>query len=138
MKTILTIIIIFSTPFVLQAQNTVEVYISGFENNMGKAMIGLYNSENDFLKKEFKSALSEILNENATTMFTNLPDGKYAVSVFHDEDNDNEFDMLLGFIPQEDYGNSNNIPPRFGPPKWEDAKFEIKGGEVRKINIELM
>ncbi|WP_034258938.1 DUF2141 domain-containing protein [Aequorivita capsosiphonis] len=138
MKTIFTLILLFSTTLVLQAQNTIEVSISGFDNNIGKAIIGLYNTESDFLEKEYKSATSEIIKKHSTALFTDIPDGIYAVSVFHDEDNDNEFDMLFGFIPMEDYGNSNNVPPRFGPPKWDDAKFEIKGGEIKNINIKMM
>lgn len=137
MKTILLFLPLFLTAMVLNSQNTIEVYISGFENNTGKALIGLYNTENNFLKKEYKSASAEILKKHSKTSFTNVPDGIYAVSAFHDENNDNEFDMLFGFIPMEDYGNSNNVPARYGPPKWEDAKFEIKGGKTIKLEIKL-
>lgn len=55
-----------------------------------------------------------------------MPDGVYAVSCFHDEDDDGVFDMYLGFMPKEDYGCSNGATGMFGPPKWEDAKFTLK------------
>lgn len=138
MKALLTLILVIFTTFILTAQNTIEVSMTGFENNKGKAMIGLYNTKSDFLEKEYKSELSEIQNKKSKATFTDIPDGIYAVSVFHDEDDDNEFDILFGFIPMEDYGNSNNVPPRYGPPQWEDAKFEIKGGETKKIEIKMM
>jgi Uncharacterized protein conserved in bacteria (DUF2141) len=43
-------------------------------------------------------------------------------------------------IPLEPYGFSNNVRITFGPPKWEEAKFTVKGstaevsigGEVKK------
>ncbi len=101
-------------------------------------MIGLYNSKADFLEREYKSFSMEIPDKQIKASFKDIPDGTYAVSVYHDEDNDNEFDMLMGFIPLEDYGNSNNIPPRYGPPAWEDAKFEVKNGEIVHINIKMM
>ncbi|CAM3379024.1 DUF2141 domain-containing protein [Aequorivita lipolytica] len=138
MKTLLILFSLIIGCISTQAQNTIEVSISNFENNEGKAMIGLYNLEVDFLKKEFKSFAKEITGKQVKVSFENIPDGTYAVSVFHDEDNDNEFDMFLGFIPSEDYGNSNNVSPRFGPPEWNDAKFEVKGGEIKKIKIEIM
>ncbi len=138
MKTILTLVLIFSATMVLQAQNTIEVSISGFTNDKGKAMIGLYNSKNDFLENEYKYATPAILNKQSKVSFTGIPDGVYAISVFHDEDDDNEFDMFMGFIPREDYGNSNNVPPRFGPPEWSDAKFEVRGGEIKTIEIKIL
>jgi len=138
MKTILLLFTLLTSVINLPAQNTIVVTISNFDNNEGKAIIGLYSSKKDFLQKDYKSFFKEIIDKSVQVSFNDIPDGTYAVSVFHDEDSDDEFDMLFGFIPMEDYGNSNNVPPRFGPPKWEDAKFEIKEGEVKKINIKLM
>ena len=117
------------------AQNQVEVIISNFENEKGNALIGLYNSEESFLENPWKSKSAVIKNGQVTVIFEDVPDGIYAVSAFHDEDSDQELDMFLGFYPIEDYATSNNAPARFGPPKWEDAKFELRNGEkvVQKI-----
>lgn len=41
-------------------------------------------------------------------------------------------------IPKENYGNLNNVPPKFGPPTWEDAKIEIEGERQVQIDIEIM
>lgn len=117
------------------AQNQVEVIISNFENEKGNALVGLYNSEENFLKNAWKSQSAVIKNGKVTVIFEDVPDGIYAVSAFHDEDNDQKLDMFLGFYPMEDYATSNNAPAKFGPPKWEDAKFELSNGEqaVQKI-----
>ncbi len=138
MQTILTYFIILCTSLLLQAQNTIEVTVSGFSTEEGKAVIGLYNEKGQFLEKVYRGVYEDIEDYKVQMSFSDLPDGTYAVSVFHDEDNDQEFDMIFGIIALEDYGNSNNIPPRFGPPEWDDAKFEVKNGEVFKTHIKLL
>ena len=89
MKTILSYFTFFLTGFLLQAQNTINIEMSGFESNKGKANIGLFNEEQTFLREANWKRFSEINNYKATATFTDIPDGIYAVSVYHDE-NDNE------------------------------------------------
>ena len=138
MKSLLTITFIFLATFVLQSQNAIDVSITGFKNEKGKAMVGLYNGKADFLKNVFKSFSANIVDGKVQVAFKDIPDGTYAISVYHDENDNNEFDRLFGMIPKEDYGNSNNVIPRFGPPKWEDAIFEVKDDSITQIDIEMM
>lgn len=112
--------------------STIEIEIKNIDNSDGQMLIGLYDSEDSWLNKPAKGIFGKILDGKSTTSFGNIPDGVYAISVFHDEDNDGELDTFLG-IPTEDTGSSNDAPARFGPPKWEDAKFEVKGGIVKQI-----
>ena len=137
MQTIITTITLLFTTLILQAQNTVEVKMTNFDNDKGIAMVGLYNSEENFLESGFMYKKSKIENEMATVTFTNVPDGDYAVSCFHDEDDNGKLNMFMGMMPTEDYGTSNNAPANFGPPKWIDAKFEIKDGETKTFEINL-
>ncbi len=137
MQTIITTITLLFTTLILQAQNTVEVKMINFDNDKGTAMVGLYNSEENFLESGFMYKKSKIENEMATVTSTNVPDGDYAVSCFHDEDDNGKLNMFMGMMPTEDYGTSNNAPANFGPPKWIDAKFEIKDGETKTFEINL-
>lgn len=134
---ILTLFLLVGSVLGTTAQNQVEVVITNFENERGKALVGLFNSEEGFLETPWRSKSSEIKNGETTIVFEDVPDGVYAVSAFHDEDGDEELDMFLGFLPLEDYATSNNAPANFGPPKWEDAKFECKDGGkvVQKISM---
>ncbi|QIE58135.1 DUF2141 domain-containing protein [Rasiella rasia] len=125
------------TGVMLQAQNTVEVTMTNFSSNEGTVKVGLYDSQGTWLEKEYKSADSTIANETAKVTFIDVPDGVYAVSCFHDEDDDGVFDMYLGFMPKEDYGCSNGATGMFGPPKWEDAKFTLKKNETKLVSIKL-
>jgi uncharacterized protein (DUF2141 family) len=134
--TLLLVTLLTGTLF-MSAQNKIEVEIINFNSNNGVALIGLYNSENSFLKKEFKGEKIEIKGKKAVMTFTDIPDGTYAISVFHDEDENGELTTNFLGIPKESYGASNNAPGRFGPPKWKDAKFEVRNGQVVKQNISL-
>lgn len=138
MQTVITYLTLFFTGFILQAQvNTVEITITNFESNNGHALVGLYDSEQNFLNTRVKGAVVKIENKTATCTFENLVDGVYAISAFHDEDDDGKLNMFLGFYPTEDTATSNNAPAKFGPPVWEDAKFEVKGGKVISQKISM-
>ena len=137
MQTILTYFAMLLTGLFLQAQNSIVVNITGFESNKGTVMVGLYNKEGDFLKEYHLSISSDIYDNKANVTFTDIPDGVYAVSCYHDEDANGELNFFMGVYPTEDTGTSNNAPARFGPPKWEDAKFEIKDGEIKTFKIIL-
>ena len=135
MKTILSYFTLFLTGVLLQAQNTINVEMSGFESNNGKASIGLFNEEETFLREANWKRFSEINNYKATATFTDIPDGIYAVSVYHDENDNERLDLIMGMIPKEDTGTSNNPKVTMGPPKWEESIFEAKGGQVVNLKI---
>lgn len=137
MQTVLFYLSLLFTGMVLQAQNTIEVSMANFDSNNGTVKVGLYDSENNWLETEAYTLETTIYDKKAKVTFTNIPDGVYGVSCFHDENGNDVFDMFLGFIPKEDYGCSNGAVGMFGPPKWEDAKFEVKNRETRKLIINL-
>jgi len=137
MQTIITYLTLFLTTFILQSQNTIEVTFQDFDNDKGMVKIGLYDNESNFLKETFKAATSKIKNKEATVTFTDIPDGVYAISCYHDEDGNGKLNMFMGMFPTESYGTSNNAPAMFGPPEWNDAKFEVKKGEKLRLLINM-
>lgn len=137
MQTIINYFALLLTGMLLQAQNTVEVTMTNFSNDNGTVKVGLYSNEGTWLEKEFKAEDAKITNKTAKVTFTDVPDGVYAVSCFHDEDNDGVFKMFMGMIPVEDYACSNGATGMFGPPKWSDAKFELKNNETKQVPIKL-
>jgi len=38
-------------------------------------------------------------------------------------------------IPKEAYGFSNNIKPKFGPPKFKDCKFTLSDSKTLQIKM---
>jgi len=137
MQTILQYAILFLTGVLLQAQNTIEVTMSQFNNDKGVVRVGLYNDAGQFLDQTYLSKSTSIQDQKATVIFTEVPDGTYAISCYHDEDNDGELNMFMGIMPSEPYACSNDAKGFFGPPKWEDAKFIISNNQVKNIEIKF-
>lgn len=106
-------------------QNDVTVVILNLKSNKGKVFAALYNSEATFLGNGIKSAIKKIDNKTCTIVFKDVPNGTYAVSMFHDENDNQKMDTNFMGIPKETYGCSNNAKGFMGPPKWNDAKFHI-------------
>ncbi|UWX53757.1 DUF2141 domain-containing protein [Maribacter litopenaei] len=112
MKCLFTIIGIFwLTLGVAQtaAMGVIELEITGMENDEGQMLVGLYNSEEGWLLKPYKGAFGKIANGVTTVIFRDIPEGVYAISVFHDKDNDGKLNRLFG-LPTERFGASNNAP----------------------------
>ena len=122
------ILVLFSQFLNAQADNgqDIIVKINNLDSNKGKVFVALYDSETSFLEKGFKAVKTEISQNKCEVTFKNVPAGIYAISLFHDENENNKMDSNFLGIPKEDYGCSNNAKGFMGPPKWEDAKFEVK------------
>lgn len=133
--TVTILISFFSSQLEAQNNYSVTIKVEKAQSNDGKMFIALYNTESGFLEKTYKSAKSEIANQSCSIVFKDIPEGTYAVSIFHDENNNGKMDTNFFGIPTEDYGCSNGATGFFGPPKWNDAKFELK--ENKSITITL-
>ncbi len=75
----------------------------------------------------------------AQASIADLPEGVYAISLFHDENADGRMTMksMMGLttpIPREGIGISNN-PILLGKPDFEDARFLVKGDTA--VSIEM-
>ena len=129
------IISLVSYPLEAQETYSIKVTVKGADSNDGKIFIALYNTEANFLDKTYKGTKSEINNNQCSITFEDIPEGVYAVSVFHDENDNGKMDTNFMGIPKEDYGCSNDASGFMGPPKWRDAKFQLK--ENKSITISL-
>jgi uncharacterized protein (DUF2141 family) len=67
-----------------------------------------------------------------------MPEGRYAISAFHDHDGDGKLRTGAFGIPKDAYGFSNNAKGIFGPPAFEKAAFNLdKSGLELKIKLSL-
>ena len=64
--------------------------------------------------------------------FAGFASGQYALTLFHDENNNERLDTFLG-IPREGFGFSRNPAIRFGPPKFKQVVIELHPGFTRHI-----
>jgi uncharacterized protein (DUF2141 family) len=134
MGTLVKFFILFLFSQLLNAQilsgQDITVKVNNLDSNKGKVFVSIYNSEASFLGKGFKGTISTIENNSCEVTFKNIPKGICAISFFHDENENDKMDSNFLGIPKEDYGCSNNARGFIGPPKWEDAKFEVKDKSI--------
>jgi uncharacterized protein (DUF2141 family) len=73
---------------------------------------------------------------NPAPRFDDLPSGVYAVSLFHDENDNGRLDRLAG-IPTEGVGFSNNPRLLFGPPRFTQARFTVTDRQMdEKVRVQ--
>lgn len=113
--------------------NLIHVEIAGFRNDKGQVSCALYSSSDGFPKKREKAIgriNSPISHNSAVCEFSEIAPGRYAVSVFHDENSNGKLDTNFMGIPREGVGASNGAKGHFGPPKFEAAAFDFSGGRT--------
>ena len=119
----------------LFAQNKLEVTVTNIRETTGTIRVALYNNENDFLKKFQEGKIVKVSGKEVTIVFDNLKKGDYAVSVYHDKNDNQEMDSNFMGIPSEPYGFSNNAMGTFGPPSFEKAKVSVDENKSAVINL---
>ena len=143
MKTIILTIAMAISALFANAQTDTAVATDGttikvtvaVPNNEGNVVFGLFD-ENTFMKAAPLQGLeSEIVDGKATIIFTNIAPGTYGITLFHDKNGNKVMDFEPNGMPIEMYGVSNNVMT-FGPPQWNDAKFEV-AGEPLELDIRL-
>jgi len=118
------------------AQNegvTLTVIIENLSNDDGKAGIALYDEATFMKAAPLQEASSEITDRQVTLILENVTPGTYGITALHDKNGNNRMDFEPNGMPKEAYGVSNNIMS-FGPPQWDDAKFNV-GTDDKTITI---
>ena len=106
-------------------QDSVDLVINiiHLDSNKGKVFVALHNTKKTWLKEHYKGESAIITENTAVFTFKQIPSGTYAVSSFHDKNNNGKLDTNFMGIPKEPYACSNNTKPAFSAPKWKKAKF---------------
>jgi uncharacterized protein (DUF2141 family) len=64
-------------------------------------------------------------NASVQLDFGEVPSGRYAIALIHDENANGKLDKRL-MIPREGFGFSRNAPVGLGPPSFADAAFAVE------------
>ena len=145
-KPINILIILFITVTFLSFKNKNEqntysltVTVDDLRNSKGVIQFSLYNKDrtipDEKFKKYFKQKTGKIIHNASTVTFFDLPKGKYAVNILHDEDKNGY--IKKGFIlPNEGVGFSNyNSIGLSNRPKFSKASFLLNSDKVTSVKI---
>lgn len=111
---------------------TLRVQMEGFENADGEAGVAVWNAAQGF-PEEIEHAVATtyvtILDGGAVALFDRLEPGRYAITVYHDKNDNHRFDKNWLGMPKEDWGVSNNVRPRLRAPRFAEAVRDLGPGE---------
>ncbi len=141
------IVILLITTILLSftVKNNEEVYsltiqVKGLRNSNGVIQFLIYNKEGSIpdekFKKYFKKNIAAIYDKTSTITFNNLPKGRYAINILHDENKNGKIDKRF-ILPIEGIGFSNYTSIGLtNKPKFSKASFELNSD--KEINIKVI
>jgi uncharacterized protein (DUF2141 family) len=105
---------------------TLTLDIQGLSKKSGHVLIAVHTDAASFNGKGQPAAVRsvEVTDSKLTVTIPDLAPGDYAVSLFHDANDNNTLDTNIIGIPKEGYGFSNNVGAR-GKPRFDEAKFTL-------------
>jgi uncharacterized protein (DUF2141 family) len=116
----------------------IQIKVEEMNSEDGHILYILFDAEEGFPDDPSKSLRrGKILASEAKAGFDlkDLEDGEYAVSIIHDENDNDKLDTNFLGIPQEGVGFSNNPRLYFGAPSFKKCKFSLKGSKQLKIEL---
>jgi uncharacterized protein (DUF2141 family) len=115
---------------------SLQLKVKNIKHDHGKILIAVYNAEGTFMKNRYSEEAIRVSSFDDLAIKIKLPFGKYAISIFHDVNENNELNTNFIGIPKEPYGFSNNPKITFGPPNFKQTSFEL-GKHEHEIEIIL-
>jgi uncharacterized protein (DUF2141 family) len=131
MKTYISLfffVALFSMPLFAQESGTLQLTVSNIKTAEGKIMVAVFNEASTFLTDNRYEGIAVPVTKAGSieVAIPDLPFGKYALSIFHDKNDNDELDSNWMGIPKEPYGFSNNAKGSFGPPSYEKVVFDFE------------
>jgi uncharacterized protein (DUF2141 family) len=114
-----------------------KIVLTGFTSDMGRALLALFNSEEQYGKfdpreepaeqtETFRKKAMSITNGATQWIAEDLACGVYAVASFHDVNNNKKLDTNLFGVPRESYGFSSGVRGRLNMPKYKEVSFKLQ------------
>ncbi|MDE3741129.1 DUF2141 domain-containing protein [Maribacter polysaccharolyticus] len=139
---ILTLLLIIS----MLSNSSMDMYsltvkIDGLKNSEGSAIFALYNKEGSIPDEKFKNyyikKTVKIVGGKAVCSFKNLQQGRYAIAVLHDENNNGKLDKKIMLpLPVEGIGFSNYTSIGLSNrPNFTKASFELDSDTTISVKM---
>ena len=113
------------------------VKIQNLRNKKGKILISLFSKSEGFPKNEKRAFKTWVEKPIDRLVLKNVPSGKYALALVHDEDEDFKMTLNLLGIPKEGFGFSTFKSSLLNIPDFKQATFEHKKSGTT-INIRIV
>ncbi|MFM2269457.1 MAG: hypothetical protein RL757_2898 [Bacteroidota bacterium] len=112
-------------------KGTIYLQINNVRNAKGNIALQLLDGQQKVLKQIYVTAQKGTVNYQ----FTDLPNGFYAIQIYHDENNNQKIDFGVFGAPTEGYAFSNNARGFMSAPKFAAQLFELKQTTGQNIKL---
>ncbi|GAB1444915.1 MAG: DUF2141 domain-containing protein [Cyclobacteriaceae bacterium] len=116
--------------------NELIVNVRNIDESKGIVYVALYDSKENYLKRDTFSQKTNAVKGNVQLVFSGLPFGEYAISAIHDANENKELDKNFLGIPSEGFGFCDGKMGTFGPPSFDKVKIIWNGG-IKTIVVPL-
>ena len=117
-----------AAPFAAHAAD-LTVMVDNVNADAGQVLVGVFDKADTFprvmLRGEAVAASSRDASGRVKVVFTGLAAGRYALSAFHDLDDNGKLNANVMGLPTEPYGFSRDARGSFGPPTFADAALDV-------------
>jgi uncharacterized protein (DUF2141 family) len=118
------------------------VNVTGVAAAGGIVRCALFAESQGFPKDDqYALQVLRVVPEAAGTVvcrFTDVPDGRYAVSVAHDVNGNGKVDANMVGQPTEPWGTTNAVRPRFRAPRFDEAAITVTSdAAARTISVQV-
>lgn len=136
MKSLFALGLFWLFTLVQPSNHTVNITINNIKEPSGKLRIAVYKGKENYQENAMIDTSFVVENEKSKKIKLRLPQGEYAIGVFHDLNDNEELDKNFMGIPTEGFGFSNKSMGTFGPPSYEDTKFNVdKNATSVEVNL---
>jgi len=109
----------------------VDIRLHGVASSEGKVRVALFEDQAAFdAGRRLAGSFVPANPDGVEIVFRGVPAGTYAISAFHDRNDNAELDRNLVGLPVEPYGFSNDARGSFGPPSFEAMSFAVGDAPV--------
>lgn len=115
-----------------------EIKIKDMTSEKGHILYLVFKGDEGFPDKPEKSVKQgkvSALDGKSGFILKDLEKGDYAVSVIHDENDNDKLDTNFLGIPLEGVGFSNNPKLYFGAPSFKKCEFKLDENKSLEINL---
>ena len=127
----------FLLPLCGMAQHELLVEVQGVRSSSGNISVAVYNQAEGFLKfgEVYKSDSTRAVAGQTRIRITDLPEGEYALAVFHDENGNDILDTNWLGIPKEPVGFSNARIKTFGRRSFKECAFKLSSNRAVQVSL---
>lgn len=118
---------------------SLKILIEPVSSTKGNIMLSLFQTSTGFpsdYNKAFRRVVVAAQKGATSISLENIPQGTYALAVYHDANLDGKLNTNLFGYPKEQFGFSNNPKVTFAPPGFTKAAFQINSTLLLKVILQ--